>query len=101
MMTERKILKDSQVAIDEVMDWFDFSKVATAMAALNWTWHSKIPQEPEIRKTARILLNKVLGDSREESHYATGGLAATKKDDMLTLEFVLTDWEVDLTHLGE
>ena len=81
--------------IDEIMDYFDFEEVHTAMQALGWTWVNKgIPSTAEIRQQARGMLKAVA--SGKEWCASTGGLRATNQDGILSLEFILTHWETEL-----
>ena len=87
--------KKQQKAIDKIMDWFDFSKVHQTMVALNWKWVSAedgIPTEPEIRETARRLMEDAIKD---KISIATGGFRVhyDKKDDFISLSFVISEWE--------
>lgn len=79
--------------IDEIMNNFQFNKVARAMAVLNWEWNSceGVPDERTIRSTARIVLESA-GIS-DPGYCSTGGLVARYKGGILTLQFVLEDWE--------
>lgn len=58
-MTKKQVLLNQ---VDEIMDSFDFRKVASVMKHLNWTWEdSKIPpDEYEIRKNARQLMKEAI-----------------------------------------
>ena len=81
-------------AIDKIMDWFDFSKVHQTMVALEWKWVSAedgIPTEPEIRETARRLMEDAIKD---KISIATGGFRVhyDKKDDFISLSFVVSEW---------
>lgn len=93
-----------QELIDEIMDYFDFDKVHECMDALGWEWIDEpinlkelnkntysIPDVGTIRKHARRLLRQVI----EENVYrvATGGLQATWHDGVLSLEFIVAEWE--------
>lgn len=89
--------KKKQDAIDEIMDNFDFEKVAKVMETLGWRWVSsetdlQIPDVSEIRKQARRLLTTAL---KEKTCIATGGLKVTylKDEKFLHLEFVVTEWD--------
>ena len=82
-------------AIDKIMDWFDFSKVHQTMVALEWKWVSAedgIPTEPEIRETARRLMEDAIKD---KISIATGGFRVhyDKKDDFISLSFVISEWD--------
>lgn len=58
-MTKKEVLNNQ---VDEIMDSFDFRKVASVMKHLNWRWHdSNIPpDEYEIRKNARELMKEAI-----------------------------------------
>jgi hypothetical protein len=92
-----------QELIDEVMDNFDFGKVAKTMKALDWVWATTefyIPEESDIRKHARGLLNKAYdGAISKEDNYtvATGGFEAAYEIDykVLSLRFIVSSWETD------
>ena len=77
--------------IDEIMDWFDFAKVAKAMHYLNWTWSGEeAPEEPVLRKTARELLKEAV---RLKHGLGTGGFWVRYDGDVLQLQFVVANWE--------
>lgn len=90
-----------QELIDGVMDNFDFGKVAKTMKALGWVWATTdfhVPEESDIRKHSRELLNRVYdGAIRTEDDYtvARGGFEATYALDhkMLSLKFIVSSWE--------
>ena len=92
-----------QELIDEVMDNFDFGKVAKAMKALGWVWATTdfdVPEEPDIRKQVRELLNKAYdGAISKEGDYTTGtgGFEAAYEIDykVLSLKFIVSSWETD------
>ena len=92
-----------QELIDEVMDNFDFTKVAKAMKALGWVWATTqfdVPTESDIRKQVRELLNKVYDSSirtEEDCTIGTGGFEATYESDfkVLSLKFIVSSWETD------
>ena len=76
--------------INEVMDSFDFGKVAIAMRAVGWTWGSAtaedgIPSEKELRQRARRLLN----DCGPNQTLRTGGFSAYREGAEYGLEFLL------------
>lgn len=82
--------------IDEIMDWFDFSKVAKTMEALKWEWWwCGIPSEPEIRESARESLHKIARDYRGlELHGCTGGFDyGIDNWGQMYLRFVVSDWK--------
>lgn len=94
-------MSSKQELIDEVMDNFDFSKVAKVMKATDWVWVTtqyEVPEESEIRKRVRELLNVAYdGAIRKEEDYliGTGGFEATYALDckLLSLKFILSSWE--------
>ena len=87
-MTEKE-----QESIDEIMDWFDFEKVAKVMEFLKWKWVSTedgIPSVSEIRQSARRLLKDAI---KNKTTIGTGGLSATYDDGYLQLKFILTEFD--------
>lgn len=98
-------MKSKSEMIDNIMDNFDFCKVAKCMKALNWKWwgiplseNDGIPLEADIRATARKLL-KGLPDVFLKDNYCTGtgGLQVNAWYEnteivLLELSFVVTDW---------
>jgi hypothetical protein len=97
-MTELK----QQIAIDNIMDAFDFAKVQKTMRLLNWTWatdHGKeVPDETELRMEARRLLKEAIA---HKTIIATGGFWAEYKEWKdgsvnLSLKFVVTEWDEDI-----
>ena len=95
-------MKTRQEHIDEVMDQFDFGKVAIAMKVLDWKWVSAeegVPQTGELRREARRLLGFAYDGAIEfnESPYTigTGGFEATysQEYDNLELKFIMESWE--------
>jgi len=94
-MTDKK-----QEQIDEIMDNFDFNKVARVMDFLEWKWWIKeyrVPTEPEIRKDVRSKLSKAYdyGEGRGLKYETkTGGFTYTY-DPLYTelqLSFELDSW---------
>jgi hypothetical protein len=94
-------MKTKQEHIDEVMDQFNFGKVAKAMKYLDWKWvlaEEGVPQEWELRQEARRLLNLAYDGAFEfnVSPYTTetGGFEATysKEYDDLGLKFIVAYW---------
>ena len=67
-MTKKQVLLNQ---VDEIMDSFDFRKVADVMKHLNWEWKGVgVPDEYEIRKNARELMKMAIKAGEEMS---TGG----------------------------
>jgi hypothetical protein len=52
-----------------------------------------------LRSTAKRLLNDVY-DS-DSSYFATGGFKASKHDDHLELEFIVTNWSSEILNYGK
>lgn len=94
-------MKTKQKLIDEVMDYFDFSKVLETVRALNWIWvdaEDGIPQEHELRLEARRLMNEVYGYTEKygvKCRMGTGGFYATYDPECpyMGLEFCVAIWE--------
>jgi len=66
--------------IDEVMDMFDFARVLQIFRALKWHWgygeDAHIPEEHELRDTARGLLKKL--KKEKLALISSGGFTARK-----------------------
>ena len=87
--------------IEDILDEFDFDKVAKVMEALNWTWRFE-PEPPtrgELRRQARDLLQRVYKmPELAETSTGTGGFEAsrhmyvgdTKK--YLAIKFIVSEW---------
>ena len=83
--------------IEEIMDYFDFGRVAKTMEVLNWRWASSdgVPNEGELRRTARQLLRAVAKEG-PDSHTGTGGFyARNDKWNCLSLDFVVSGWRCE------
>ena len=97
-------MKSKNEMIDNIMDNFDFGRVAKTMEALEWKWHDVkgIPEEYDIRKAARKLLKSVPDTLIKDNYYTgTGGLyvqAWYESTDLVLMEltFVVADWRVDV-----
>lgn len=92
--------KSKQEQIDEIMDNFDFNKVARVMDFLDWKWYLKeyrVPEESEIRKQVRMNLSKVFdygqGQGRKYT-LCTGGFVHSYDPQYteLQLSFELDNW---------
>ena len=89
-------------AIDQVMDWFDFDRVAQVMKILEWKWTGiGVPSNPELRSAARSLMTTAAKEMMDEnlSQYttATGGFSTTIYYDPVhgyevDLKFILAEW---------
>jgi len=94
-----------QEHIDEIMDSFNFNRVAKAMEALDWGWaHSEniTPTEYELRKKGRELLQEAKRywqkyGLKEDYTVGSGGFYATYngKYDYFKLVFALDSWNTE------
>jgi hypothetical protein len=82
-MTRNEILYKQR---DQIMDTFDFAKVAKVMQFLDWEWAftNGVPEEWEIRQQARNLMNSVIESTDYTTSFsgstyflATGGFKVT------------------------
>lgn len=97
-------MKSKQDHIDNIMDNFDFSRVASTMKYLNWQWvysDTGVPEEPELRQTARRYLNQVHDYATAQGRkytMATGGFVYSYDPQYseMTLTFELTGWSSQL-----
>ena len=100
--------------IDEIMDEFNFARVHTAMAALDWKWavtsNNNVPTMDELRTEAERLLRdaadirlNMFKDEPWESpvYCGTGGFSAAAWCDedktritRLDLDFIVSTWSV-------
>ena len=82
--------------IDEVLDNFDFDKVKKAMDALNWTWAScnGVPTIYDLRTESRRLLKDAI--EKNLFRVSTGGFKAGYSDNILSLEFTITEYDEEL-----
>ena len=64
-----------QQHLDELMDSFDFARVASAMRALQWRWASAdngIPDEPHIRATVRSYARQAIQQALTNTGHQPG-----------------------------
>jgi len=76
-----------QEQIDNIMDTFEFGRVHEMMKAVGWGWGEPnvVPDESELRKSARRHLN----DMRSNCISSSGGFTAYKRDGVLNLHWGL------------
>jgi hypothetical protein len=92
---DKLINKEDQV--EEILDYFDFEKVAKVMEALDWKWWSigEVPGTGPLRRQARRLLREV-ATLPPGTWTSTGGLKAHHdKWGQLELEFIVAGWRVE------
>lgn len=91
---------------DNIMDNFDFAKVARVMELLDWRWSTGdsfdslvVPDESEIRRSARKLMTEIIesiGTEHEITAAETGGFRVEFNDwngePDLRLMFLVDDW---------
>lgn len=63
--------------MDEIMDSFEFDNVLSVMHHLDWKWNSEMPDECEIRRSARKTMKSAIECNGLSS---TGGFTATIDD---------------------
>lgn len=90
-----------QKLIDEVIDWFDFDKVAKVMLFLDWKWKYD-PNPPDIQEL-RDYVRKALRDTFDryistgiQSYHNSGGFEITCMGDdtqiWFDVKFTITEW---------
>ena len=97
-MTREQIIEKQ---IEEVMDEFDFRKVAEYMKSVEWVWHSTdgVPSESDLRKSVRKTMRDL--SNKGEHGYYSGGFDIRfyeNKDDKwlrFDVKFVLESWAMD------
>ena len=83
--------------LEQLMDCFDFGKVARAMSLLEWTWFDaessdKIPLEYELRSHVRKRFKKLHKDKFFKGSLC-GGFNLSIEHNELYAQFILTEWE--------
>ena len=102
-------MKSKSELIDNIMDNFDFSRVAKTLLCLNWKWcmsvDNEVPHEYDIRKAARKLMNNI-PDTCIKDRYCTGtgGLQVNAWYEntelvLMELTFVVAEWREDVAEL--
>ncbi len=99
-------MKSKSEMIDDIMDNFDFNKVAKCMRALNWKWHDvdgsmDVPEEHHIRKSARKLMNTVKDVCHHKTFITgTGGFYVqcwyapdSRILEAMELSFIVAEWD--------
>ena len=102
-------VKDLDSMIRDIMDYFNFDQVETAMDALDWRWRGEVPTIDDLREEAERLLRGAaesrLGEYKDTHHEipilnATGGFEAKAWCDEaktkitgLDLAFIVTSWD--------
>lgn len=88
-----------QDAIDQVMDYFDFSRVKKCMDTLKWAWAMEgIPDEPSIRKSARERMRSACESFNKygvECLSSTGGFTARCSEQGVSLAFEVDEWTAE------
>jgi len=100
-------MKSKSEMIDNIMDNFDFSRVAKCMEVLQWKWHDVkgVPEEYDIRKLARKLMKGVPDVFIKDNYFTgTGGLQVNASYEntelvLLELSFVVAEWREDVAEL--
>jgi hypothetical protein len=81
--------------INEIMDNFDFRRVAITMRYLKWGWgmapNTHIPEENELRQYVRARMVEM--HQRNLTYMDSGGFRVERSGDAFTVSFVLTDWQ--------
>lgn len=90
-----------ELAIEAILDNFDWDSVKTAMTALKWEWYipseygesaMRTPSFNELRSCAKRLLHKVSSSKRFPDRVATGGFVAdAESPTCLSLQFILEE----------
>jgi hypothetical protein len=95
---------NEQKLIDEIMDWFSFSKVAKVMQTLEWRWancndYKSIPVESTLRESARKGLRRSIQESLGRKYYQIGSggfnYRVWRENNVVTyvtLTFVVEEW---------
>jgi len=95
-MTDFTIKKEEHIKF--IIDNFDFVAVKKYMDCVNWKWVGISPDINALIENATQLLNDVY--NRDVISISTGGFKATKYDDHLELEFILSSWRSEILNYG-
>ena len=96
-------MSDRDTHVNEIMDWFDFRKVAKVMEFLNWKWYfdgiDGVPAEGDIRALARQLMNEAYDRAVATGKNYQGGTGGfyievdmTDDEPWIKLSFILNEW---------
>ena len=86
--------------IQYIIENFNFEKVHTVMELLHWTWvmSNNVPTIDELKKIAARLLNDV--SKNDYDSCSTGGFKATRYEDHLKLEFIISNYDSSSLNIG-
>jgi hypothetical protein len=85
--------------IDHILDNFDFQRVHDFMYLSKWTWaFVGVPSAAELRIEASKLLNDVY--DKDYCFVSTGGFKASKHDNFLKLEFIVSEYSSNDINTG-
>lgn len=91
--------------IDNIMNNFDFIRVRKTMVTLAWKWSGEQglyqPNIDDLRRSARHTLMTVVNTCARS--ISSGGFIARREDGILSLSFVVSDWNgrLDLANTRE
>ncbi len=87
---------DLNPQLDEIMNNFDFVKVARVMEFLDWKWLDSTtpPSKKELMSHARRLLTDVYLEPHNQWAIKCGGFTAEKSNGLLSLCFTIEEWDV-------
>jgi len=104
----RNLTLTKEEHIKNIIDNFDFHKVNKVMTFLNWTWagSSKSPSISQLKVKATELLNDICDDYYDNEYWefasvGSGGFEATRYEDHIGLEFVVSGWSTEMLNSGE
>jgi hypothetical protein len=105
MKHQLSLTNNDHDTIWEILENFDFDRVAEVMQFLGWMWTTndapRVPDVNELRSEARKRCIEAISRAREipgkELHSSCGGFDAIAEVDedgkiWLTLQFVVTEW---------
>ena len=94
---------DKHLAVEKIIDKFNFINIHKAMEATNWTYHDGFdtPTVDRLKSLATDLLTRVANG--EASQTSTGGFSAyyDEKDDVMGLDFTLESFNTGFLYPQE
>lgn len=78
----------------EIILFMDWAKIHKTMTLLDWEWtFDGVPSELMLIQQSITYLNTVIDKKGDDIVYGSGGLKAAKAYGILSLDFVVADWD--------
>ena len=91
-------IKNAEKKIFKILNNFKFNKVHKYMVDTNWQWATEfdemiVPSVKRLSAHAQDLLERVASSKRDVQYVSTGGFKAMKMYEVLSLEFMIAEWD--------